>query len=347
MSNIDLRGKTETAIQTAPKNKKTIPPTPRTIEYRMTSLIGEINEDHRSTCMEVLSAMYTPEELVVDELDSNKFTLKLPFPSDSPVALMTLHVTLPPSYPSELTLSLNLSSVSSSRSVPNAFSDSLKAALQAFLIKRRTGDAESNSLLLIDALVFVQGNDDEDGGVVSDIATRLGEVTALHGEKDAVEGVGGESPDDDSFALSRDWQHSEALTSKGSVFVASATRISSVDEVPHLLRFHANKDSRHRRATHHMSGYRIIKRRGEAGVGRIVLYHDNDDDGEDGAGRKLAILLENVMGSDVAEGVDVLGVLLIVSRWYGGVKLGPKRFHHISSVGRDALMKVLNPPSLS
>ena len=48
-----------------------------------------------------------------------------------------------------------------------------------------------------------------------------------------------------------------------------------------------------------------------------VSYHDNDDDGEDGAGRKLAELLRNMMLSGAAEG----GVLLIVSRWYGGVKV--------------------------
>ena len=47
-----------------------------------------------------------------------------------------------------------------------------------------------------------------------------------------------------------------------------------------------------------------------------------------------------MIGSELPTGRGELGVLLIVSRWYGGVKLGPKRFHHISSVGRDVIMKM-------
>lgn len=43
---------------------------------------------------------------------------------------------------------------------------------------------------------------------------------------------------------------------------------------------------------------------------------DNDDDGESGAGAKLAALLE-LMG--------VQNVFVVVTRWYGGVHLGPDR----------------------
>jgi len=47
-----------------------------------------------------------------------------------------------------------------------------------------------------------------------------------------------------------------------------------------------------------------------------VTYQDNDDDGETAAGGRLAHLLQ-VM--------DVWNMLVVVSRWYGGVKLGPDR----------------------
>lgn len=30
-------------------------------------------------------------------------------------------------------------------------------------------------------------------------------------------------------------------------------------------------------------------------------------------------------------------VLVVVSRWYGGIHLGPDRFKHINQAGRDAL----------
>lgn len=44
---------------------------------------------------------------------------------------------------------------------------------------------------------------------------------------------------------------------------------------------------------------------------------DNDDDGEAAAGGRIAHLMQ-VM--------DVVNVLVVVSRWYGGVKLGPDRW---------------------
>lgn len=64
--------------------------------------------------------------------------------------------------------------------------------------------------------------------------------------------------------------------------------------------------------------------------GIVVKKFDNDDDGEHGAGQCLAHLLE-MRGEQ--------GVLVLVSRWYGGTKLGPKRFAHITNVARELLVK--------
>jgi putative IMPACT (imprinted ancient) family translation regulator len=61
------------------------------------------------------------------------------------------------------------------------------------------------------------------------------------------------------------------------------------------------------------------------------LKHDNDDDGEDAAGGRLAMLLD-VRDED--------GVLVVVSRWYGGIHLGPRRFAVIANVARELLDKV-------
>jgi len=55
---------------------------------------------------------------------------------------------------------------------------------------------------------------------------------------------------------------------------------------------------------------------------------DSDDDGEKGSGTKLAALLELT---------NATNCLLVVSRWYGGIQLGPARFKWIASVGRDVL----------
>lgn len=57
---------------------------------------------------------------------------------------------------------------------------------------------------------------------------------------------------------------------------------------------------------------------------------ENDDDGETAAGSRLAFLL-NV--------TDAQDVLVVVTRWFGGVLLGDIRFKHISTAARDALQR--------
>ena len=63
----------------------------------------------------------------------------------------------------------------------------------------------------------------------------------------------------------------------------------------------------------------------------LLIKHDNDDDGEDGAGSRLAQLLEFRQDD---------GVLLVVSRWFGGIHVGPKRFGHIVNVARQVLVNL-------
>lgn len=60
------------------------------------------------------------------------------------------------------------------------------------------------------------------------------------------------------------------------------------------------------------------------------MVQDNDDDGETAAGGRLAHLLQIM---------DVWNVCVVVSRWYGGVKLGPGRFRFINMAARDALVR--------
>jgi putative IMPACT (imprinted ancient) family translation regulator len=76
------------------------------------------------------------------------------------------------------------------------------------------------------------------------------------------------------------------------------------------------------RATHNMYAYRLIA------PGTGVLQADNDDDGEDAAGSNLAHLL-------AVRKVD--NVFVMVSRWYGGIPLGPARFKHILAAARQAI----------
>ncbi|KAG9055280.1 eIF2 kinase Gcn2p negative regulator [Serendipita sp. 407] len=59
-----------------------------------------------------------------------------------------------------------------------------------------------------------------------------------------------------------------------------------------------------------------------------VLYQDNDDDGETAAGGRLAHLLQIL---------ELKNVLVVVTRWFGGIHLQGDRFRHINAVARAAL----------
>lgn len=62
----------------------------------------------------------------------------------------------------------------------------------------------------------------------------------------------------------------------------------------------------------------------------VNLPQDYDDDGEDAAGGRLLHLLQIL---------DVKDTCVVVTRWYGGVKLGPARFTHINNAARTLLEK--------
>lgn len=63
---------------------------------------------------------------------------------------------------------------------------------------------------------------------------------------------------------------------------------------------------------------------------RLSLHptQDCDDDGEDAAGGRLLHLLQMV---------DARNVVVVVSRWFGGVLLGPARFALINNTARQLL----------
>ena len=116
------------------------------------------------------------------------------------------------------------------------------------------------------------------------------------------------------------WTVSEPLIVAKSVFVARALTVHSTEEakaaVDSLL-----DDRKIASATHNITAWRI-------GHDDVVVQ-DCDDDGETAAGGRMLHLMQLT---------DVWNVVVIVSRWYGGVKLGPDRFRCINSVAREVLV---------
>ena len=118
-------------------------------------------------------------------------------------------------------------------------------------------------------------------------------------------------------SLSRCFVHGDKRTDRKSVFQAHLARVESEADVSRLMDALLMGNKRVREATHNIMAYRI----GD-------VHGDYDDDGETAAGSRLLHLLKSAR---------VVGVLVVVSRWYGGIHLGPDRFRHISNAARDLL----------
>ncbi|KAH0829230.1 ribosomal protein S5 domain 2-type protein [Lanmaoa asiatica] len=110
-------------------------------------------------------------------------------------------------------------------------------------------------------------------------------------------------------------------TLHASKFVAYASHIDHPDQVPHFLGY-LSASPHLKRASHLIFAYRTSIRSGA---------HDG---GEHGAGARLERLLELRREQNV---------VVVVARWYGGVKLGPERWRCISHVAKQALDQ-LKPP---
>ena len=70
---------------------------------------------------------------------------------------------------------------------------------------------------------------------------------------------------------------------------------------------------------------------------RGVWIEENDDDGESAAGSRMALLVSDFRRkSSAAEHYECK---VVVSRWWGGILLGPDRFKHINNATRNVLEK--------
>lgn len=150
-------------------------------------------------------------------------------------------------------------------------------------------------------------------------ANKLLDQDAHEGNLSDAEGADGN--DNDVNVV--DMLHGEPLTDRRSVFQAHVAPFSSRADLAGVLNA-VRATRKGASATHHTWALRLAAP-GDVD-GREV--EECDDDGEHGAGRVVL---------DVLRHTGVLGVVVVVSRWFGGVKLGPVRFRHIGRVAREAI----------
>ncbi|MBN3325517.1 IMPTB protein, partial [Atractosteus spatula] len=117
-------------------------------------------------------------------------------------------------------------------------------------------------------------------------------------------------------------KHGEPVTDRRSTFQAHLAPVVTLKQVKMVLnKLHQNKKIGN--ATHNIYAYRIYCE------DKQTFIQDCEDDGETAAGGRLLHLLQIL---------DVRNVMVVVSRWYGGILLGPDRFKHINNCARNILV---------
>lgn len=109
------------------------------------------------------------------------------------------------------------------------------------------------------------------------------------------------------------------------MFQAHATELKDATLLPIFLN-HLTSLPSLKRATHCMYAYRSTEK--NCGVEQQAC--GQNDGGESGSGDRLSRLLELSSCENV---------IVVVSRWYGGTKLGSDRWKRISEVAKEALGK--------
>nr|XP_033789742.1 protein IMPACT isoform X2 [Geotrypetes seraphini] len=118
-------------------------------------------------------------------------------------------------------------------------------------------------------------------------------------------------------------KHGEPITDRRSTFQAHLAPVIHPKQVKMVLnKLYENKKIAS--ATHNIYAYRIYCE------DKLAFLQDCEDDGETAAGRRLLHLMQIL---------DVCNVMVIVSRWYGGILLGPDRFKHINNSARNILVE--------
>jgi len=116
------------------------------------------------------------------------------------------------------------------------------------------------------------------------------------------------------------------MTDRRSVFLAHASTLPTSSALPTFIRYLTSLPAL-KRATHCMHAYRVVEIRPDLSRTLHVGQHDG---GEQGSGERLSRLLE---------ALHCENVVVVVSRWYGGVKLGSNRWKMISMVAKGAIQR--------
>lgn len=222
----------------------------------------------------------------------------------------TLRLLFPPCYPDETPQILCVVKVGDC--LPKGYGTNILAQAREALTRVFVPGA----VCIFDLLQVLDYNSDENPHFEHDCSPQS-DVSPNHDEgENRQSNVGSQVFDVSPTSAPPEWAISSTVTSKNSVFVARACSVMSPSQTKAALAHLLATDKRVAKATHNVTAYRIREPTSSATatLPRDFTYQDYDDGGETAAGGRLLHLLK-VM--------DVWDVFVVVSRWYGGVRLGP------------------------
>lgn len=253
--------------------------------------------------VEAINSIYGDGSLVQAGEDSDVYVLTLPEET------VSLRLQFPQDYPAVPPSVISTNSSGGKRGV---------AARDLELFRNALGNIyQPGQVCLFDAIEELKRLQDEAGidQQVSASAADNDEGPTETGPAAAVitDDLGPEPP----------WIISDPSIELKSVFVARCASVASPEQAAQYVQHLLASDKRVRTATHNITAWRI---KGPNGTS----FQDCDDDGETAAGGRLLHLMQLM---------DLWDTMVVVTRWYGGQKLGPRRFALINAVARDAFVK--------
>ncbi|KAM6350351.1 protein IMPACT isoform 4-T4 [Podargus strigoides] len=253
--------------------------------------------------IEALSSIYGEDWCVVDE-DEKIYCIKINDCLDQPKWTLCLQVILPPGYPTVeppiYQLKQNLG-----ESILYLWVEKIREVL---IEKAQSSDPEPDIKKTSEEV-----NEDDDflldcQPVQADSIKMLNYITSESQEVDE------ELPS---------IHHGNPITDRRSTFQAHLAPVVTPGQVKRVLeKLYENKKIAS--ATHNIYAYRIYCE------DKQTFLQDCEDDGETAAGGRLLHLMQIL---------NVHNVLVVVSRWYGGILLGPDRFKHINNCARNVLVE--------
>lgn len=281
--------------------------------------------------IEALTAIYDQDFIVIDKANSI-YEIRICHESDSWWSA-TLQVLLPPQYPQRVPPVFEIHSAWMSDA------DMFEATDLLYTIYREH-QGEIVIYQWVEALrTFINskfhGQEPTDAeGSRSDVSLKCESIklseTIEDGDSEKYQSANVSCNDEDSLKLVRrersdlrpEIRHGEPFTDRKSTFQAHLAHVITLDQVSGVLE-ELKKNRKVNNATHNVMAYRIFCE------DRNSFLQDCDDDGEAAAGSRLLHLLQIL---------NVRDVVVVVTRWYGGILLGPDRFKHYNNCARG-LMK--------